>query len=287
MPDVGDIATATLSVSPFDGTTSAALLVTAPDGTESSPATSTADSGATWTATVTYDQAGWWLLSWTVTGTGAGVQHQKVWVTDTPPTPPFAPIYTALRLVKDSLVSGGDVKTVRDHLLVEKMASASRSIDDHCGRRFYLDVAASARIINPRRRSRRDHDGDRLLVDDIGDTTGFKVEVGSTATGWSDITSTVELEPTDAAAKKWPFTSLHRASSWLTVNRVRVTARWGWPAVPQPIQEATLIQTLRLFKRKDSPEGVLGSAEWGSIRLSRLDPDVAKLVERYTLDGFA
>lgn len=196
------------------------------------------------------------------------------------------PVYTTLGLLKDSLVSGGDVKAARDSLLQQKIASASRSIDDHCGRRFYLDDEASTRIVSPRKRARRDRDGDRLLVDDIGSATGLIVEVGNTTSGWSDITSSVELEPTDATAKRWPFTSLHRTSNWLAVNRVRVTARWGWPAVPQTIQEATLIQALRLFKRKDSPEGVLGSAEWGGIRVSRLDPDVAKLVERYVLDGF-
>jgi hypothetical protein len=52
------------------------------------------------------------------------------------------------------------------------------------------------------------------------------------------------------------------------------------------IREATLIQALRLYKRKDSPEGVLGSAEWGTVRVSRLDPDVAKLVESLVLPGF-
>lgn len=196
------------------------------------------------------------------------------------------PVYTTLGLVKESLVSGGDVKAVRDVLLQQKIASASRSIDDHTGRRFYLDDEASARIINPRGRARRDRDGDRLLVDDIGAAAGVTVEVGSATAGWSDITSTVELDPTDAAARRWPFTSLHRTSQWLAVDRVRVTARWGWPEVPQAIQEATLIQALRLYKRKDSPEGVLGSAEWGTVRVSRLDPDVAKLVERYVLDGF-
>jgi hypothetical protein len=43
---------------------------------------------------------------------------------------------------------------------------------------------------------------------------------------------------------------------------------------------------MRLFRRKDSPEGVTGSAEWGVVRLSRRDPDVWVLIEPYILPGF-
>jgi hypothetical protein len=283
MPDLGDVATATLTVDPFDGTTSAALTVSAPDGTETTPSTSTADSGATWTATVTYDQSGWWLLSWEVTGTGAGVEHQKVFVSATPDSGGPA-VYTTLELVKESL----NEPTGRDAFITEKVLSASRSIDRHCGRRFYLDTAATARILNPRGRSLRDRNGqgDRLLVDDFGTTTGLVVEVGSTTAGWTTITTDVEAEPTDALARGEPVTSLLYGSRWSVHDRVRVTARWGWPEVPQVVREAALIQAIRLYKRKDSPEGVLGSSEWGTVRVSRLDPDVAKLVESMVLPGF-
>ncbi|MFE0036836.1 hypothetical protein [Streptomyces sp. NPDC059015] len=84
MPDVGDTITATLVVAPHDATTSATLTVAAPDGTVSTPPTGTSDSGATWTAGLTYTQAGVWRLSWTVTGTGASVEHQLVSVAPAP-----------------------------------------------------------------------------------------------------------------------------------------------------------------------------------------------------------
>ena len=194
------------------------------------------------------------------------------------------PTYTTLALVRASLNDA----TGRDTLLQQKIASASRSIDNHTGRRFYLDATVTARILNPRSRVRGARDGERLLIDDVGELTGFKIETGSTSTGWTDITSQVETEPTDALAKSEPVTSLlYQSGRWSTLTRVRVTARWGWPAVPDVVQEAALIQSLRLFRRKDSPEGVLGSAEWGTVRVSRLDPDVAKLLENYVKDGFA
>jgi hypothetical protein len=69
--------------------------------------------------------------------------------------------------------------------------------------------------------------------------------------------------------------------------RVRVTAKWGWPAVPDTVVQATLIQASRLYRRKDSPEGVLGSAEWGTVRLGRVDPDVYALIQQLILPGMA
>jgi len=196
------------------------------------------------------------------------------------------PVYTTVALVKESLVAGGDTAATRDVLIQQKISVASRAVEGHCGgRRFYLDAEATPRVLNPRKRSRRDRNGDHLLVDDIGSTDGLVVEVGSDG-NWVDITSSVELEPTDAAARGRPYTSILRSTSWLLEPRVRVTAKWGWPTVPEAVQEATLLQTLRLLKRKDSPEGVLGSAEWGVVRVSRVDPDVAELLAPFALDGF-
>lgn len=106
MPDLGDIATATLTVSPFGGTTSATLVVTAPDGTTTSPTPTTADGGATWTATITYSQAGWYLLKWTVTGTGAGVQYQQVHVAGAPLVPLTTPLVATLEEFKGWLKYG-------------------------------------------------------------------------------------------------------------------------------------------------------------------------------------
>jgi hypothetical protein len=84
MPDVGDLVTATLTVDPYDVTTAAALLVARPDGTSVSPVVTGAGGGQTWTAPVTYTAAGIWRLSWTVTGTGASVEHGLVAVAPAP-----------------------------------------------------------------------------------------------------------------------------------------------------------------------------------------------------------
>ncbi|MFD8882385.1 phage gp6-like head-tail connector protein [Streptomyces erythrochromogenes] len=178
-----------------------------------------------------------------------------------------------------------DTDDTRDVLLQQALTAASRSIDAATGRRFWLDGTPVQRVYRPRGRTVCEPDGELLLVDDIGSSTGLTVETGSSAT-WTAVTGW-ESMPDNALADGRPVTALLRQGGWGSVlGRVRVTARFGWPAVPDEIVQATLIQANRLFKRKDSPEGVTGSAEWGVVRLSRRDPDVWNLIEPYVLPGF-
>lgn len=176
-----------------------------------------------------------------------------------------------------------------DALLNKALSAASRGIDDRCGRRFDLDATATARVYNPRDRVVRHEDGDLFLLDDFGTTAGLVVEIGSGAS-WTAITaSNYETYPDNALVENWPIEGLLLLSWPITSPRLRlrVTARWGWPSVPDAISEATLIQASRLFARKDSPEGVMGSAEWGVVHLSRVDPDVKAMTDRYVKPGFA
>lgn len=54
---------------------------------------------------------------------------------------------------------------------------------------------------------------------------------------------------------------------------------WRYPGT---IQEACLIQASRLFRRKDAPFGMVGSAEMGySGTIARLDPDVRNLIDDF------
>lgn len=58
-----------------------------------------------------------------------------------------------------------------------------------------------------------------------------------------------------------------------------VTAVWGWPSVPSDIIWAHQMQSNRYYRRKGSPEGVAGSAEWGLTRIPALDPDVLAILK--------
>ncbi|WP_405799278.1 phage gp6-like head-tail connector protein [Streptomyces sp. NBC_01506] len=173
--------------------------------------------------------------------------------------------------------------TTRDELLDGVLAAASRGIDTATGRRFYRDETATARTFGISGRLVRRDGAVRLLVDDIG-ADPVLVETGLGGS-WASL-SDYDTAPDNALIRGRPITALARPSSWGSASRARVTARWGWPAVPAEITEATLIQASRLYKRKDSPEGVTGSAEWGVVRLSRRDPDVWALIEHFVLPGF-
>lgn len=176
--------------------------------------------------------------------------------------------------------------TSRDTDLTSVLAAASGSIDLTTGRRFWLDPEPVTRTFNPRGRVVQRDDGDLLLTGDIGSETGLVVESGS-AGAYTAVTG-YETSPDNALLDGKPIRGLLRVlGTWGTATaRVRITARFGWPAVPADITEAALIQALRLYRRKDSPEGVTGSAEWGVVRLSRRDPDVWNLIEPYVLPGF-
>lgn len=168
--------------------------------------------------------------------------------------------------------------------LNRKLLAASRAIDRKTHRRFWLDETASARTYNPcGRRVLRDADGERLLVDDIGSPAGLLVEVGSWDL-WSAVTD-YEIEPDNAVAEGWAITALLRPHSWWAAGsrRVRVTAQWGWPSVPADIEEATILLANRLHLRRDTPEGLAASGEWGALRMSRWDPDVEALVAPFAL----
>lgn len=193
--------------------------------------------------------------------------------------------YGDLPTLKEKLGIEAD-DTSRDTLLTSALASASRSIDKTTGRRFWLDPTVVQRTYRLPGRVVCDADGDLLLVDDIGSTTGLVVETRS-GTSFTALTG-YETSPDNALADEEPVTGLRRVNStWGSViTRVRVTARFGWPAVPDDIAEAALIQASRLYKRKDSPEGIIGSAEWGVRNLSRIDPDVYALVKHFVLPGF-
>lgn len=128
----------------------------------------------------------------------------------------------------------------------------------------------------------------RLLLDwDVGTLAGFLVETGSDTSGWT-VQTAYDLEPDPPFADGWPVRSLVRDAPWpyWAGERIRITSRPGFPATPDAVIKACYIQAGRLFRRRDSPEGVLGGSDWGVVRIGRIDPDAAALLDPYVLPGF-
>lgn len=198
--------------------------------------------------------------------------------------------YTDLATLKQAVAIAD---SSRDALLELAIATASRWIDTACGRFFWLQDTATARTIDPTRRTYHRRDGNSLLIPDIGSLSGLVVEEGTArdVATWTTVDSGLYVaQPGDALDYGQPVTELlkvYNVWTWTADGRVRITARWGWPAVPAEITQAALILAARVFKRKDSPEGVMGAAEWGGIRLTRTDPDVAAMIAPYKIPGLA
>jgi hypothetical protein len=175
-------------------------------------------------------------------------------------------------------------------LLEDLVESASRSIDRIANRRFYLDSVASARLY-------RAYSDIFVYVDDIGSTTDLVVKTDSNGNGSYAKTLTLNqdyiLDPLTAPSLSRPYTQLTMVSNtetWpifpgLTQNGLRpgvqVTAKWGWPSVPDDINMACLILTADLYKRKDAPGGILGLGDLGVVRMSPLGRDVTAMVRAY------
>lgn len=180
--------------------------------------------------------------------------------------------------------------SVEDTLLEQIIESASRSIDRIANRRFYLDSTATARTYRPVGNM-------RVIIDDVGTTTDLVLKTDPDANGVYQTTFTLNqdyiVEPTNAIAKGRPInylTIVGGTALSLPVNywpQVEVTARWGWPAVPDDIEQATYILSADLYKRKDSIGGVLGLSELGAIRMSPLGRDIAAMVRAYRREFFA
>jgi hypothetical protein len=194
--------------------------------------------------------------------------------------------------ITNGLCSLSDVKTAMsiydstdDGRIELAINTASRMIEAACNRRFYQDASVSARTYVATNYG-------LTLVDDISTTTGLILETDNGALGTFDETWTTadyQLEPLNGVidGQSWPYTQI-RAIRSLTFPfdygqaLVRVTARWGWASVPDPIKQAGIIQSIAIFKAAEAPFGALGLADTGILRIrTGLHPTAQALIEPY------
>lgn len=169
--------------------------------------------------------------------------------------------YVTLATLKAEL---GVEDTLDDTRLERAISSASRQIDAHCGRVFWLADAVTVRMYNA---------FDQLSADvlDIATRTGLVVEIDTNDDGGfaTQLTETTDfiLNPLNAEymtpVKPWDQIELVGDYIFPTGRRpgLKVTAKHGYPAIPDAVATACSIQAKNIYK-------VTGSGVFGSMQIS-------------------
>jgi hypothetical protein len=179
--------------------------------------------------------------------------------------------------------------TYADADIATAVVAASNALDLLCKRKgtatrggFEQDADANqVRYYTP-------EDGYKLNIDDLVTFTSLQTDPGGDNT-WPDTwvqNTDFDLEPLNAAADGWPYTRLHVRSSGSFVfpvgysRSVKVTGKFGWPAVPEAVTQATTILASRLLKRaREVPFGVVAvNLDGAAVRIAKADPDVMLLL---------
>ncbi len=180
--------------------------------------------------------------------------------------------------------------TSQDTNLDNAINASSRLIDQITGRIFFKSESVQVKFFTP--------DNEYVLdVPDIATTTGLIVQLDTTDDGSHNKTITLDtdfyLKPLDVVDldgdNDIPYQTLvildRRSSERFDpdiVKNVKITATWGFNAVPDAIKQATLLQSSRLWKRKDSPFSTYGSSDTGERELfQKMDPDAKTLIKPY------
>lgn len=170
--------------------------------------------------------------------------------------------------------------TVDDALIELAIEAASREIDGACDRVFYTSTAT--RIFQP----------DSLLdctIDDLVSVTTFKTASDGVTFDTTWAVTDYQLSPLNGTAggSTVPATHVRAVGNYFfpyfTPNygptaTVQINGTWGWSAVPTAIKQATVLLSMRQFKRYDAPLGIAGFGDLGGIRVGKIDPDVDALI---------
>lgn len=150
--------------------------------------------------------------------------------------------------------------TTDDERIERCIEAASRRIDQMSGRKWAAAVT-EARTFRA--------NGAYAWIDECDTIT--LVEQSDDQATWTAVASGYVTNPSGPVRKLQLTTGVE----WQRF--VRVTATFDGAAVPPQVNQGCRIEAVRLFKRPDTPEGVL-VGDFGSARLGRIDPDVLALI---------
>lgn len=185
--------------------------------------------------------------------------------------------YTTLNEVKSALNLDDSMENAGIELAI---ATASRMIDDYCGRFFYQDGT----LLAPATRYYTPQDFYTVAVDDfvslseIATDDNFDQLYGTIWTASDSM-----FEPVNNPSRGWPRNRILAVGSYVfpanLPQSLRLKGIFGWSSVPYEVKTAAKIQSARLFLRNQSPFGIAGNTDMGTVRLAaKLDADVEALL---------
>lgn len=174
--------------------------------------------------------------------------------------------------------------TVDDTQIALAVTAGSRLVDTITHREFSTDTSATARVFHPMTSC-------RAYIDDALEITAVAIGTGN---GTYGTTLTVNTEywtlPLNGVGDDnqtgWPTYAIETDNRFTCAynNRptLQVTAKWGWPAVPDAVKQATMFLAARLFRLRDVPFGmVAGGIETGPLPVRDIK-DAQTLLLSYT-----
>lgn len=181
-----------------------------------------------------------------------------------------------------------DVDTLKAHMGNQAVAfndradvelaieTASRDLDSWSHRRYWADDTDTARTFY----ADCSHE---LVIDDAFEITALTID------GVAATLADYDLWPLNGVVdglEGWPTVrlALPRSGARPTAfaNRCVVTAKWGWAAVPKPVESACLLLAAENLKAGEVPFGIGGLGPDGTaVRVGRLSPLVQAKLQPY------
>jgi hypothetical protein len=226
---------------------------------------------------------GLWTYEWV--GTGTQVVDNVAPGTFRVFPPPSPNIYCGLEELKDRL---GITDTTDNYAAEQAVQAASGWVNEYCGQHFYR--ITETRTFVP-------HGILMCNIDPLISASALNVDTtgnGVFDEAWIQNTDYQLYQSPDrynlnAAGVQRPYKKVQviQSGKWFPflypyshLDRVQIVGTWGWPSVPPPVAQATLVLAAQWFKEKDAPFGVAGVNDFGVVRVQQ-NPWVVEMLRPY------
>ena len=175
-----------------------------------------------------------------------------------------------------------------DQILCDIITAVSRGIDKQTSRFFYKSASAETKYFTA-------VNTQRIYVGDIVSVSALYTDnlSGDRTYPFTWSSTDYDLWPyeADSLSEAEPFRYIETTPRGLyqfpinVAKGIKLTAVFGWPAVPELIARACLLWSHRVYKRYSTPIGSQAMSELGAVglRLPPPDPDVEMMINNYRL----